>query len=187
MVERETSLELRKYLPEIDLISSEVLRAKVEAIWAELWEQSRWQSLDDLKVSPEISYPHIPHNRSVVQMALAVAGSIKEFHGIEVDRDLLIAGALLQDASKVVETVPTDDGRAVDSELGSLFPHAFWVTHVALIHGLPHELCEVLLDHTPQSARFPKSLIGKILYYVDQIDVIAIFGDRWRQEIRIAK
>ena len=73
------------------------------------------------------------------------------------------------------------------SELGDKFPHAFWVAHLALNHGLSYEICEILLNHTPQSAKFPKTLIGKILYWVDQLDVIGIHGDRWRKDLFITK
>ena len=45
----------------------------------------------------------------------------------------------------------------------------------------------ILLTHTPQAPKFPTSIEGKILYYVDQLDVIAIFKDRWRKELFITK
>jgi hypothetical protein len=52
---------------------------------------------------------------------------------------------------------------------------------------VPDEICHIILTHTPQSASFPTSLEGKILYYVDQIDVLAIHGDRWRKQLMITK
>ena len=45
----------------------------------------------------------------------------------------------------------------------------------------------MLLTHTPQAAKFPATIEGKILYYVDQIDVIGIHKDRWRKDIFITK
>jgi hypothetical protein len=45
----------------------------------------------------------------------------------------------------------------------------------------------VLLTHSPQAAQFPSTIEGKILYYVDQIDVIGIYKDRWRKELHITK
>ena len=45
----------------------------------------------------------------------------------------------------------------------------------------------IILTHTPHAPKFPHSLEGKILYYVDQIDVLGIHGDRWRKDITITK
>jgi hypothetical protein len=59
--------------------------------------------------------------------------------------------------------------------------------HVALKHGLPDAVCHIILSHTPQSAAFPASLEGKILYYADQLDVLAIYRDRWEKRLFITK
>ena len=63
----------------------------------------------------------------------------------------------------------------------------FWAAHSALKQGVPDAICHIILTHTPQAASFPTSLEGKILYYVDQIDVLAIHGDRWRKQLMITK
>jgi hypothetical protein len=180
-------LDVLAYLPEISQISDEALRQAVIDIWQELWAASSWATVLDVAVGPDIHYPHLPHNRAIIRIALAVADIWHDEHGIEIDRDQLIAAAALQDASKLVEYAPAGDGRVVMSDLGQNLPHAFWVAHLALNHGLSHELCEVLLNHTPQSAKFPRTLIGKILYWVDQLDVIGIHGDRWRKDLFITK
>ena len=162
------------------------MRAGVEAVWQELWQASELDSTDQLLTSPEMPYPHIPHNRAVVEMALAVAAAFEKFHGVKVDRDVLVAAALLQDASKLVEYARSGD-TVVYSSLGKQYPHAFWAAHIALKHGVPDSVCHIIIHHTPQAAKFPTSLEGKILYYVDQIDVLAIHGDRWRKDLVITK
>jgi hypothetical protein len=48
--------------------------------------------------------------------------------------------------------------------------------------GLPEAIGHILITHSPQASRFPQSLEGKIIYYVDQLDVIAIHGDHWVKE-----
>ena len=137
--------------------------------------------------SPEIPYPTLPHNQSVLAMALAVADSFERFHDVRVDRDCLIAAAILQDASKVVEFARNADGRIESTELGKHYPHAFWAAHLAIKHGISDDIINIILTHTPQAPKFPNSLEGKILYYVDQIDVLGIFKDRWRKELFITK
>jgi hypothetical protein len=180
------ALDFAGLFPEIELISDAELRTKVEAVWQELWQESDWDSTDKLATSPEIPYLHVPHNRAVVQMALAVAETFERFHGVRVDRDVLVAAALLQDASKLVEYT-LSDGKVTLSHLGREYPHSFWAAHIALKHGVPDAICHIILTHTPQASSFPKSLEGKILYYVDQIDVLAIYGDRWRKHLVITK
>jgi hypothetical protein len=179
-------LDFPRLFPEAALIRDDALRAGVEAVWQELWQESELESIDHLVTTPEIPYPHVPHNRAVIQMALAVADTFEEFHGVKVDRDVLVAAGLLQDASKLVEYRREGDGFEY-SELGRNYPHAFWAAHVALRHGLPDSVCHIIIHHTPQAAAFPLSLEGKILYYVDQIDVLAIHGDRWRKDLVITK
>lgn len=180
------ALDFPELFPEVLLIQNEDLRAKVEAVWQELWQMSDFSSIDQLATSPEIHYLHVPHNRAVVEMALAVATTFERFHKVKVDRDVLVAAALLQDASKLVEYTLTD-GKVVLSTLGREYPHAFWAAHTALQHGVPDAICHIILTHTPQAATFPTSMEGKILYYVDQIDVLAIHGDRWRKQLMITK
>lgn len=157
-------LDFPRLFPEVALIPEPQLRDAVEAVWQELWQASSWQSVDEVPSSPDFPYPHVKHNRAVLTMALAVADAFEQFHGVTVDRGVLIAAGLLQDASKLVEYRRAADGAVTYTELGATYPHGFWAAHVALQHGVPDAICNIILDHTPQSARFPASLEGKILY-----------------------
>jgi HD domain len=181
------ALQLDEVFPELELITDDALRIGVNAVWQELWAASAFDSLADVPTSPEISYPHVAHNRSVVTIALAIADTFEKFHEVTVDRDILISAALLQDVSKLVEYEPTQLPATQYSELGRTYPHAFIAAHVALKHGLPDAVCHIILSHTPQSASFPASLEGKILYYADQLDVLAIYRDRWEKHLFITK
>src|ERR1700693_472309 len=188
MLETKKSLDLRAVLPEVDLIADRGLAEKVVAVWEELWEASAWDDITKVPTSPEIPYPHIPHNRSVIAMALAVADAFERFHGVKVDRALLVAAGLLQDASKLVETQPKSDGSGSErTKKGKAYPHAFYAAHVALKHGIPDEICHIIVTHSPTAGNLPSSLEGKILYYVDQIDVLGIHKDRWRKDLFITK
>lgn len=173
--------------PQISQVSQPYLVEATRAIWKELWGQSNWDDFETMPTSPEIASPIRPHSQCVVAMALQVADSFETYHGVTVNRDHLIVAAILQDASKVVEYVPAEDGQAKLSTTGKLYPHAFLAAHLAVKHGLPEEIVNTILMHTPQAAKFPATLEGKILYYVDQLDVIAIHGDRWQKESFIFK
>jgi hypothetical protein len=179
-------LDVAEALPEIGLIESDELRQKVIAVWEDVWEQSTFERLDDLPIGPKIPYPHLPHNRCVVTMAVAIAAAFERFHDVKVDRDLLVAAALLQDVSKLVELSPIEGG-VEQTEIGRSFQHALWACHKALEHGVPLDICEIVLNHTPDSPQLPRTLEGKILWYADQLDVIAVFGDRWMKHLFITR
>ena len=179
-------LVLAETLPEIELIGDEALRQRVAAVWQDIWAASRFDGVGDVPIGPDIPHAHLPHNRAVVAMALQVADTLERFHGIEVDRDVLVAAGLLQDVSKLVEMAPADDD-VEQTDLGRGFQHAFWAAHKAFEHGLPMEVCEIVLNHTPQSPRFPASLEGKILWYVDQLDLIAVTGERWAKRLYLTR
>lgn len=180
-------IDVLTMFPQVDQISDRKLRTAVIEVWEELWRRSAWEDIEEVPTSGEISYPNLPHNRCVVDMALAVAGCLEKYHGVEVNRDYLIAAAVLQDAAKVVEYAPGKDGKPARTAIGKNYPHGFWCAHVAIEKGVPDAIGHIMLTHSSAAARFPDSLEGKILYYVDQLDVIAIHKDGWKKHLMIAK
>lgn len=181
-----TPLDLPRVFPELAGLSDSDLRSRVEGVWQEFWTWSSFTALEDVPTSPEIPYSHVRHARAVIRLALAAAETFEAFHGLQLDRDVLVAAGLLQDVSKLVEYEP-GDGEPRYSEGGRRLPHGFLAAHLAVNHGLPLSICEIIVSHSPTSSRFPASLEGKVLYYADQLDVIAVFGDRWRKELFITK
>jgi hypothetical protein len=175
-------LDLDSVLPEIDLIGNRGLADQVRRIWATLWERSEFPDFAAVPTSGEIPYPNLPHMRSVVALALGIADTFERFHRVAVDRDVLVAACLLQDASKLVEYRPRDGGGIEKTELGRALPHAFEAARLALEEGVPMAVVHIIATHSPQAPRFPESIEGKIVYYADQLDVIAIHGDHWRKE-----
>ncbi len=173
--------------PQFEQIRDQSLKQGIIDIWNELWAMSEFEDIETVPTSGEIASPNLPHSRSVLTMCLQVADSFERYHQVVVDRDVLIAAAILQDASKVVEYRPTGTGAVERTEIGKAYGHAFWVTMLAAQRKLPTAVCHILITHSPQAARFPQSLEGKIIYYVDQLDVIAIHGDHWIKESIIRK
>jgi hypothetical protein len=173
--------------PQINQIKNSDLRNAVIAVWQALWDQSSWSDPAQIPTSSEISYPNLPHTQCVVTLCLSMADALEHHHGTPINRDYLIAGAVLQDASKVVEYAPGPEGKAIKSAIGRQFPHGFWCAHLAIEKGIPYEICHVMLTHSSSAAQFPSTLEGKILYFADQLDVIAIHGDRWKKHLLIGK
>lgn len=173
--------------PELEQVKDPELKRKTIEIWNELWAMSEFEDIETVPTSGDIPLSNLPHSRSVLTLCLQVADTFERYHGTKIDRDVLIVAAILQDASKVVEYRPTPSGKVERTNIGKTYGHAFWVTMLAAQKGLPDAVNHILITHSPQASKFPQSLEGKILYYVDQLDVIAIHGDRWVKESIIRK
>lgn len=174
-------LDLAWMFPELNRIGDPDLRAQVNAVWQELWAQSAFADVADVPTSGDIPYPNLTHSRAVLSLCLKIADTFEETHGLKVDRDVLIAAAILQDAGKVVEYQPGKGG-VERTEIGTSYPHAYWAAMLATRHGVPSKVVHIILTHSPSHAKFPQSLEGKIIYYADQLDVIAIHRDDWKKE-----
>jgi|ERR1700733_1064705 len=174
---------LIELLPELAWVADDETRAKCVEIWLTLHRESNFPAISDVPVSPTLTYSHVIHNRSVVHMARATADVVQEFHNVTVNRDHLYAAALLQDAAKLVEFDCLDPSsrKVVHSDLGRRFQHSLYVAHLAFSAHLDLDIIEAIVDHTYSSSRFPRTLIGKILYYTDQIDMAAMGGDNWKK------
>ncbi len=177
-----------KMLPEVNAIVNEELRAKVIRIWERLYEMSEWDDVMKVPVSGRMpERAHIPHNRSVVLMAMKVAEVLEQIHGVTVDRDHLIAAGLLQDSSKLVEYAPDGCGGVKKTKIGEAYPHSFYAAHMSVEEGLPIDVTQAIITHSPGSAKFPPSLIGKILFYVDQLDMSALGDQKWEKVLFLKK
>lgn len=181
------AIDVHAMFPQFAQVTDATLKQKTIEIWNELWAMSEFEDIETVPTSGDIPSPNLPHSRSVLTMCLAVADAFERYHAVSVDRDVLIVAAILQDASKVVEYRPTADGGVERTDIGRTYGHAFWVTMLAAQKGLPSAISHILITHSPQAAKFPQSLEGKIIYYVDQLDVIAIHGDHWIKESIIRK
>ncbi len=174
-------LSMIKYFPELELVKDEALRQKVDEIWNDLWQESAFQRLEDLPVIPGMDYPHVRHNRSVLHHVMAAADNLEEFHGVKLDRDILICSVLLQDASKLVEFEPAPGGVHM-SEKGRQFQHGFFGAAAAMKAGMPMEIVRNIITHTIDNPVYPPTVYSKIIFYADQIDMAGLKADTWQKK-----
>jgi len=165
--------QLLSELPEIAWIKDSSLREAVASIWIESFEASSWSSLRDCPKHPADA-PHvslIDHVRSVTQQAAVVAGVARQMYSCDINNDILVAGALLHDVSKLVEYEPDDQGSgARKSRLGELIQHGAYGAFKAWSHNLPIEVIHIVVSHTNQSRHAPNSLESIVVHYVDYCD-----------------
>lgn len=170
---------VRSVFPEIDEIHSPELRSKVTEIWVEVWKESGWQRIEDVPKNPKnvAGRPLCGHIRSVTQQALATAEIVRRQHGIEYDRDVLLAASLLHDVSKLVEYEPSGGGASASSR-GQLIQHAVYGAHKAWEKELPDPIVHIIVSHTHSSGKRPSTWECIVVHYVDYLDSDALL---WRE------
>ena len=158
-------------IPETGDIKNEELRQKVIGVWEEAIKLGGWDDPRKIPFNPDIglSPSLIDHTRSVTRIALAVAENYVLTYKKEIDRDLLAAGAILHDVSKVLEFQDSPDG-PVKSEAGKKLPHGSFSGFLAWKAGLSVDLLHLVLTHSPAVEMLPLRIEGIILRYADLMD-----------------
>ena len=106
----------------------------------------------------------------------------EELYQCAIDRDVLIAGALLMDVSKLVETRPGKDGPE-RTEIGTSLPHAIYSAHLALQLGVPLSVVHIITAHSPNGGKAPVTLECQILDWIDQADISAAGFQIWSRRV----
>lgn len=168
---------VQKLLPEVKLIKDEELSKKVVACWDEAisfrgWTEELLLSIPFTLLADNVSITFIDHVRAVCQMCIACDEVLDRVHGKKktpVNRDYLIAGALLADVGKLME-FQIVDGKPVKSDYGKHIRHPFSGVGLAFKHDLPSEVMHIIATHSKEGAgetRRPESII---FHHADFID-----------------
>jgi hypothetical protein len=176
-------LDLQALFPELAAIGDARLRAAVHTIWQEFWQQSEFAELEAVPVSQKIDYPQIRHCQGIVKAALAVADVWESVHKVRFDRDVLIAGALLMDVSKLVETRPGRTSKYESTDIGRALPHAFYAAHRALDLGVPLPIVHIITAHSPNGGKAPATPECRLLDWIDQADISAFGHHIWTRKV----
>ena len=163
---------IRTLLPEVTEITNETLADTVVEIWREFWDKSAWERLEDVPKNPKSlgDRPLLAHVRAVTQQAIWTGRVVRQQHAIAVDMDLLTAGALLHDVSKLLEYAPEQGSPGVTTRYGTLIQHGVGTASSVLNRDLPLDLAHLILSHTTASAMPPRTIEAVILHYADYAD-----------------
>lgn len=159
--------------PELQWIENTGLRESVMNTWIKAMEMSPLEP-DDLNNIPfTLLVPNCPatfmeHKRCVVHIARKSAESMAEFLGkaLPIDKDTVIAGAILADVGKVLEYEKVD-GKAVQSERGKHLRHPFTGVHVAMMCGVPDAVCHIIAAHAGEGELVKRSTEAIIVHHAD--------------------
>jgi len=113
----------------------------------------------------------LQHTVSTVRLSLALCDLVEEVYGGEVDRDTVLAGALLHDVMKCYVYAPADGGGFTSSPLGERIDHLTLLVAEMLRRGFPLDTIHVAAaHHGDQSPVTPKTLEALIVSIADYAD-----------------
>lgn len=173
--------ELETVLPELRSITDDDLRAGVAAAWTTACADAGIGTPEALRDAPwfppverDLDIPEgtetlVSHVRDVTACAVGLAGTLEDRRDADLDRDLLLAGALVHDVSKLAEFDDHDP-----TPVGDLLGHPYWGVHAVASAGLPAELAHVVLSHTHRTNVEPAFLEAELVRLADRAAASAI-------------
>lgn len=172
-VSREKILEL---LPDIGQIADPGLRELTLKIWFEAVKKGGW-SEPDLARMPftlllkTVSVSLVKHTRNVTRTAVGIGDVLgKEYAGkVRVDRDALLAGALLHDVGKLFEYT-LENGAFVKSRAGDLLRHPISGAAFAYQFGLPEEIVHIIAAHSKEGDGGRRTIEAIIVNHADFVN-----------------
>ena len=168
---------VREELPEINEISDRDLADKVVEAWSLSLEKSSFLKISDMGPSggPErprlIKGTQVDHIRGVKRLAMKMADEMAEmFPDIGINRDTVIAGALLHDVGKPWEFDPENIARWTSDTKRTGNPslrHTFYGVHIGYEVGLPEEIIHIIATHAREGDQIVRSLVNQIISEAD--------------------
>jgi len=149
--------QVREAFPELAEIDDETLRGQVVEAWVKGLERGGWTAVEDVPYAWNIDeVSNVEHVRGVTKIALESMRVQREFHGADVDVDVVVAACLLHDVGKCYEYVDHVDAELLvdpDREhyATEAVPHSlsgYALAHevgapIAVQRAIPHFLGEV--------------------------------------------
>jgi len=178
--------EVKKIWSEIEWIQDQELKENVYKTWEKAIEQSVLTA-DDLTKIPftllikDCKVTFMEHKRAVVHIAVESAKVMDKFFGkkLPIKMDYLIAGAILIDVGKLLEYV-MEDGKAVVGKTGKLLRHPFTGVGLAMMFGIPDEVCHMIAVHSKEGDLGKRTVEGIIVHHADFISYEPFKADTLR-------
>ena len=161
---------------QLALIENPETRRQTVTVWVEAAKQGNWQSVEDLKAMPFtlLTRTHgislIEHTIAVTEGALALARAQESAYArmpYPVNRDRLVAGGLLHDVGKLVETEKDEQGGFRKSRKGMYARHPISGAILAARCGLPDDIVNTISCHAKEGEGAPKVLETVLIHQAD--------------------
>ncbi len=161
---------------QLSAIEDPTTRDRTVATWVEAARLGGWQSVEDLKVIPFtlLTKTHgislVDHTIAVTEGAMALARAQTNAYArmpYEVNLDRLIAGGLLHDVGKLVETEKNEKGGFRKSRKGMYARHPISGAILAAKCGLPDDIVNTIACHAKEGDGAPKVLETVLIHQAD--------------------
>ncbi len=168
-----TKSEVLKIWPEIEWIKNDELREKVTDAWVYAIDNSVLKAAD-LETIPfslligDVKVSFMNHKRTCVQLAVEMAERMQKNFGkaLRINRDILIAGAILIDVGKLLEYT-LENGKLVTSDAGKIVRHPFSGVAIADRFGLPPEVQHIIATHSKEGDLVRRTVESSIVHHAD--------------------
>ncbi len=168
---------VRRELPEIQQIQDPSLRDMVVEAWALSLAQEELAGISEIQGSgdPEKYIlkegSQVDHLRGVALLSMRMAEQLRELKpGLDVDSDIMIAGALVHDVGKAREFKAANQAQWKQSPHLAGWPPARHSVHgyyICKTVGLPDEVAHIAIAHSREGAFVMKSLECTIVSHAD--------------------
>ena len=166
--------ELLEALPEIGWIEDAALREKVVAAHmkalglsgrtvASLGRMPFTLLIDPCPAS------YIEHVRAVTRVAASAADAMQEIYGakLKLQRDIVLAAAMLHDIGKLLEIGEGADGRPQKTRSGQLLRHPFSGLGLLFDLGLPEEVLHAVAVHAREGEGGYRTPEASLVHFAD--------------------
>jgi len=176
-----TAEQIAELFPDITVIQDTGLRDKVAAVWSEAIETGaggKGWTFDELRAIPftllagYIDLRFIEHLNSCIRQCIVIADTLTTIYGgkIPVDKDVLIAGAMLADVGKPLEFDRDADGKLVKGHFGEMLRHPFSGVAMCYKHGVPAEVMHIVATHSHEGDKVERTIESIIFHHADFVD-----------------
>ena len=161
---------------QLSSIENGTTRDQTVTTWVEAARLGGWQSVEDLKAMPFtlLTKTHgislVDHTIAVTEGALALARTQANAYAhmpYEVNMDRLIAGGLLHDVGKLVETEKDEKGGFRKSRKGMYARHPISGAIIAARCGMSDDIVNTIACHAKEGDGAPKVLETILIHQAD--------------------
>jgi putative nucleotidyltransferase with HDIG domain len=170
---------VRASLPELLRISDPDLREKCVDAWVMALSQTEFDHIEDIPPTGTPTSPYLKkltqadHMRATATIAIGMVDGLEEISGgTRINRDLVIAAALLHDVGKAWETSPRNRARwQADPAISGnpSFRHSAYGAHICLTVGLPETIAHTAGYHSGggEGEWIQRSMENTVVYLAD--------------------
>ncbi len=104
---------------------------------------------------------------------------------IPIQRDYLIAGALLADVGKPLEYDKDASGNVIQGKFGQQIRHPFSGVALAYKHRIPGEILHIIATHSHEGDKVERSIESIIFHHADFVDfdIAKVLGKRTAKKL----